>query len=152
MSLKTFFMHILPFLFDSVEKEFEKLPDDEKTNLIAAGQFGQIIKTELDKGYDAIVTEASTELGWTNEQTDTALDALATKLGVTDPVNKAKAVVDHLQAEVNKGLEDSSWDALWTVVSGQLSIILGGGKVSWPVVAMGVVEFVYRKYVNPKAA
>ena len=148
MSLKTFFEKLFPFLFDAIEREFDKLPQSEKDALVQSGQFGQIIKTELHNGYDAIVTAASQKIGLDKATVDNLLTSLAAKFKID--VNAPNELVDKLQEQVNKGLDDSAWDALWTTVSGQLAVILGGGAVSWPTLALGLVEFVYNKFVKGK--
>lgn len=149
MSLKTLLEKILPFLFSAVEREFDKLPSDQKASLINQGQFGQIIKTELMNGYDAIVKVAADKLDYTEEQVSDLVTALAKKFGV--PINAPNEFIDHLQNEVNDSMEDSAWDALWTNVSGQLMIIAGGGAISWPALAFGLIQFVYQRYIQPKA-
>lgn len=147
MSLKTFLEGLFPFLFNAIEREFDKLPKSEQDQLIQSGQFGQIIKTELSNGYHAILTEA-TKIGIDGDTANSLLIALGGKIGIT--ATTGSDVIDRLQTQVNAGLQDSSWDALWTTVSGQLAIIIGGGAISWPTLALGLIEFVYTKFVKPK--
>lgn len=149
MSLKSILMAIFPFLFSAIEREFNKLPKEEQDQLIQGGQFGQIIKTSLTDGYDAIITDAG-KIGIDATTAENLLTALAKKMNIS--VTSGRDFIDKLQAQVNAGLEDSTWDALWTTVSGQLSIIIAGGTVSWPVLALGIIQFVYQKFVQPKQA
>lgn len=152
MSFKTFIEGIFPFLFDAIKREFDALPDDEQKALIQAGQFGQIIKTELNNGYHGIVTVAGQELGLQPEQVDQLLIDLAKKLNIdlVALTNKPEEFINKLQSLVNKGMEDSAWDNLWHSVSSQLAIIISGGKFNWAQLAIGLIQFVFEKFV-PKA-
>ena len=147
MSLKSIIESIFPFLFNAVERFFDKLPKDQQQALIQAGQFGQVIKKFLNDGYQAIIDE-SEKLGIDSMTADKLLNDLGGKLGLT--VKDGADLIDQLQAKVNAGLQDSAWDNLWTSVSGQLAIIIAGGTINWPTLALGLIEFVYRKFVQPK--
>jgi hypothetical protein len=149
MSLKTFLEKLLPFLFDAVERAYDQLPQAQKDALVKSGQFGQIIKTELTAGYAAIVKAASDKLNLSPTEVDSLLLALAKEMSIN--TTAPSAVIDYLQAKVNAGLTDSGWDSLWTTVSGQLAIIVAGGSVSWPTLALGLIEFVYQKFIKPKS-
>ncbi|QTE37462.1 hypothetical protein J3L18_30930 [Mucilaginibacter gossypii] len=145
MSLKSILESIFPFLFNAVERFFDKLPKDQQQSLIQAGQFGQIIKKFLTEGYQAIIDEAG-KIGIDSMTADKLLNDLGGKLGLT--VKDGADLIDQLQAKVNAGLQDSAWDNLWTSVSGQLSIIIAGGAINWPTLALGLVEFVYQKFIK----
>ena len=148
MSLKTFLEKILPFLFNAVEKEFDNLPKGEQDALINEGQFGQIIKTEFSKGYAAVEALAVSKLGMTPDGVNTSLIALAKKLSI--PATTGAEFITGLQAKVTTIVEDSEWDSFWHNVSGQLMIIAGGGTISWPTLAMGLIQLIYDKFVKPK--
>lgn len=148
MSLKTFFEKVFPFLFNAVERAYDGLTQAQKNALLLGGQFGQLLKTCLTEGYSALVDKAASELNLTQAQVDDLLTALAKKLNIN--ISAPSELIDKLQAQVNAGMEDSSWDALWTTVSGQLAIIIGGGAINWPTLALGLLEFVYQKFIQPK--
>ena len=148
MSLKTFLEKILPFLFNAVEKEFDNLPKGEQDALINEGQFGQIIKTEFSKGYAAVEALAVSKLGMTPDGVNTSLIALAKKLSI--PATTGAEFITGLQSKVTTIVEDSEWDSFWHNVSGQLMIIAGGGTISWPTLAMGLIQLIYDKFVKPK--
>lgn len=139
-------MSVLPFLFSAIEKQYEKLPQDQKDAILKAGQFSQILKSSLSDGYAVIRIKESDALGITIEQVDTYTLALAKEMNID--ITAPGQLIDKLQAKVSAGLTDSSWDSLWTTVSGQLAIVMGGGSLSWPTLALGLIEFVYRKYVK----
>jgi len=147
-SLLNFFSGLYHKLLGDLESDFNDLPKDEQDALIKGGQFGEIVKQNFRNGYHAVLADASHVLGLSEAQADELLVALGKKLGINSQYGFA--TIDYLQSEFNKGLEDSSWDALWTTVSGQLQIILGGGKVNWVTVAIGLTEFVYQKFVKGK--
>lgn len=149
-SLGLFFAGLYHAILNDLEHRFNQLPDEEQKALIEGGQFGQLIKSGLDDGVEAIEKKAADLLGWTPEQIQTAWQGLASKLGLPGTSDFGNNVIDHLQSEVDSILEDSAWDALWTTVSGQLQIVLGGGKINWVIVASGFTEFVYVKFVKGK--
>ncbi|ASU34431.1 hypothetical protein [Mucilaginibacter xinganensis] len=149
MSLKTFLEKLLPFLFNAVERAYDQLPQSEKDALVKSGQFGQIIKTELTNGYNAIVKVSADKLGLKPAEVDLLLTSLAKEMSIN--ISKPSDIIDALQSKVNAGLTNSGWDSLWTTISGQLAIIVTGGSVSWPTLALGLIEFVYQKFIQPKA-
>lgn len=132
-------------MFSAAEKFWEQLPDKSKEALINAGQFGQLLKMGYAKGYDAFILKASNELGLSTDQVNEMLLALAKKLNID--INAPNQLFDKLQGIVDKGLEDSAWDNLWHSVSSQLAILFSGGRFNWSDLAMGLIEFVYKKFI-----
>lgn len=141
-------MDIFPFLFNAMERFYEQLPQESKNALLESGQFSEILKQMYTEGYDAFVTETSTKLGLTKETIDSLLLGLAKKLNID--IDAPNQLFDKLQALVNKGLEDSAWDNLWHSVASQLTIIISGGRFNWASLAMGIVQFVYEKFIQKK--
>lgn len=148
MSIKTIFEKLLPFLFTAAERMYDGLPQAQKEALLKSGQFGQVLKTELANGYAAVSAVATKQLGLTSAQVDALVTSLAAEMNIY--ITQPSDLIDILQAKVNAGMTDSSWDSLWTTVSGQLAIVLTGGTISWPVLALGLLEFVYQKLIKPK--
>ena len=146
LKLRAILLSILPFLFSAVERFFEKLPDKSKDALLKAGQFSQILKQAYAEGYEAFVDRVASELGMNQDAIDELLLALAKKMNID--IDAPNELFDRLQALVDRGLEDSSWDALWSTVNGQLSIILSGGRFNWATLFMGVIQFVYEKFIR----
>lgn len=137
---------IFPFLRNAMEKFWDTLPDKTKEALIDAGHFGQILKMKYAEGYEAFVTAISDKLGMDRTATDAMLMNLAGKLGID--IKSPEQLFDALQDKVNAILDDSAWDNLWHSVTGQLQIIFTGGRMNWAQLAMGVIQFVYDKFIK----
>lgn len=137
---------IFPFLRSAMEKFWDSLPDKTKEALIDAGQFGQILKTKYAEGYEAFIQAVADKLNIDKAAADKMLLDLAGKLGID--VNAPEQLFDELQAKVDKLLDDSAWDNLWHSVTGQLQIIFTGGRMNWAQLAMGVIQFVYEKFIK----
>lgn len=147
-SIRTSLEKLFPFLFNAIEREWDNLPQVDKDALLKAGQFGQIVKLELSNGYDAIVKAAADELGMNIDQVNQLIVELEKKLNID--AHSPQDFIDKLQAYVNKGLEDSAWDNLFHSITSQLAIILSGGKFDWSTLALGLVQFVYEKFIAKK--
>lgn len=137
---------IFPFLRSAMEKFWDSLPDKTKEALIDAGQFGQILKTKYAEGYEAFIQAVADKLNIDKAAADKMLLDLAGKLGID--VNAPEQLFDELQAKVDKLLDDSAWDNLWHSVTGQLQIIFTGGRMNWAQLAMGVIQFVYERFIK----
>lgn len=148
MKLLDILKDIFPFLRNAMEKFWDSLPDKTKEALIDAGQFGQILKMKYAEGYDAFVKAVAEKLGMDQAACDAMLLNLAGKLGID--VKAPEQLFDALQEKVNKILDDSAWDNLWHSVTGQLQIIFTGGRMNWAQLAMGVIQFVYDKFIKAK--
>ena len=148
MKLIDILKDIFPFLRSAMEKFWDSLPEKTKEALIDAGQFGQILKAKYEEGYHAFVAAVSDKLGIDQATTDTMLLNLAGKLGID--IKAPEQLFDELQAKIDKILDDSGWDNLWHSVTGQLQIIFTGGRMNWAQLAMGVIQFVYEKFINKK--
>jgi hypothetical protein len=136
----------LSFWMTAAEKEFKKLPPDVQAALIEQGKFGQIVKKEYGRGVEAIKATAFNSLGMPPEVSGKILDELAAKFQLSD----AGEFVDHVRETISNELDNSAWDSLWTVVTGQLQIIATDGKLNWATLAIGLTEFVYQRFIKGK--
>lgn len=140
-------MAILPFLFSAIEREWNKLPEKTKEVMIQSGQFGQLLKQYYKSGYDEFLKVIEKELGLSKETTDEMLRGLAKKMGWD--IDAPAELFDRLQEKIDSILEDSTWDNLWTSIAGQLHLLFTEGRVNWGQLMMGLVQFVYEKFIKP---
>lgn len=146
-TLKSIFSILFPALLDSAEREFKKLPAPVQAALIQQGRLGQIIKLYYPEGLQAILEAARQELQLEPEVTNGLLHNLARKFNLETP----QELIDYLQTNTAEArLEDSAWDSLWTLISGQLQVIASNGQINWATVALGITEFIYRKFIRGK--
>ncbi len=147
IKLKDILMTILPFLFSAIEREWKKLPEKTKEVMIESAKIGQLLKTSYKMGYDACVKLIAEQFGMTNEEVDKMLMTLANLMGFD--INTPYEFFDRLELEAAKRVENSSWDSLWTTLQGQLHVIRTEGRMKWPQLAMGLIQFVFEKFILP---
>ena len=138
----------LPFLKNALERFFDSLPEQAKKALKDSGKIAQVLKETYASGYEAFLVAIKDALNLDKEETDKIIMDLAKKLNID--VNAPNEFFDKLQEHINKIKEDSAWDGLWNSVATQLSILLSGGRFDFKALALGIVQWVFEKFVQKK--
>lgn len=143
--LKSALSALLSLFTNQSERTFQKLPQELRNSLIEQGRLGQLIKIYFSRGLSTIQEAAFKELDMAPEVSLQLLQQLARKFNLEN----AQDLIEYLQINTADGrLDNSAWDSLWMLIAGQLQVITAGGQIDWATVAMGLTEFIYRKFVQ----
>lgn len=150
MSLKKILETIFPFLFNALQKAWDKLSSTQQSAITNSGLIGQLLKNNLTiLGTDLVALIASKTGLKEQEITDTLL-ALAKTFGLTtDSLNEA---VSFLQGKLSNAASNEEWNGLLQIMLNAGGTFLSGGTLNWVSIAMGIGEWAYSNIIKPKLA
>ncbi len=146
MSIIDLLKKLFPFLVKAAEKAFNNLEEAAKTAGINGSLFAQIIKENVDAAESDVEALLKSKLGLTDTQYTLLVEAIAAKYSV-----KKENLILYLQTEFKTRTDDVLHSSLANEVFAAVAIVLSKGKLSWLTLAMGVGEFIYRKFVKGQA-
>lgn len=146
MSIFSFLKGLFPFLVSAAEKTFKHLDDDVKESGINGSLFAQIIKDNVTAAQHDVEALIKDKLKLSDEAYKELADALRAEYKIPD----ALGVIVYLQNMVNDATSDILHNSKVQEIFSVAAAILSKGKLTWLTLAMGIGEYIYRKFVKGK--
>ena len=132
-----FFASLIPFF----KSQYDKLPADQKADVQAAIQAGNVIKANVEKDAPAVLVFLEKELGtYATDKIAGILDKVASNIGLPpafDVEETLQNILDHLRPKTGSNWEDTVFD-----IVKYIAINLTGGTLTRNI-AIIIIQFVY---------
>lgn len=139
---------VFPFLFGALKKSWDNLTTAQQQALVNSGMIGQFLKNNLTMLGTDLVNVIAKNTTLTPDQVTSTLIALAGTFGFTG--NDLNQAVTFLQSKLQNASSDKEWNGLLNIILNAGATILSGGALDWVHVALGLGEWVYQQFIQPK--
>ena len=137
------FQGFLNLFRSAAEAAWASMSKDLQNNALTAAQAVQIIKTSIDKGYTEIKLLVAAKTGFTVDQVDQFILAIAKDAGVSTAYPEKSYAL--LQEKAKAVDTDNEWNALWQNLMKFGATYLTSGKLDWITLSLGVAQLAYEK-------
>lgn len=146
--LLSFLESVFPFLMGALRKSWNSLSNTQQDALVNSGMIGQFLKNNLTMLGTDLVNVIAKNTTLSPDQVTNTLIALAAAFGFTG--NDLNQAVSYLQSKLQNASSDKEWNGLLNILLNTGATILSGGALDWVHVALGLGEWVYQQFVQPK--
>lgn len=134
--------HFFERLFKDTQDAFKELDPQQQDAILNGVKLSQIIKNNLDKTEDEIVSIVASELNISNDVATQLILFVGKNLGIDSP--KVDLVIAWIKNKESVFLTDLQHNSLFESIAKFASVWLSTGKLDWVSLSMGLVEYAYQ--------